>query len=138
MNKSRPRRVKEVMCKCPAGDAALKSILHQNVRLFVCSVAPVGNGAGRGESNTKLDESITIFRRTPMSRMSSMQCSMSGIRGTVERLRYSGSHDHPLNGARVAIVTNRFSGFLVELLSNHGPYRVREQVMIGENNFVRS
>lgn len=70
-----------------------------------------------------------------MARQSSMQCSYAGAKGRVDGLKFDKRSQHPLNGAVVAVVTNRFGGLLVELVNSHGPYRSGERVVIGPNNF---
>lgn len=67
-----------------------------------------------------------------MKTKASMVSRLEGMPGRVQ----IGSN-HPVNGALVKIVTNRFGGLLVEVIERHKDYHKGEQVVIAPIDFVR-
>lgn len=67
-------------------------------------------------------------------RHSGMQCALAGL-PCVLSIK-SGKQRHPADGARVKIVTNRYSMILVEMLENHGIYSKGSQLHVAPQECV--
>ncbi len=64
------------------------------------------------------------------------QCKREGRKGKVGMIITHDKKRHPITGAYVRVVTNRLSGLLVELVSEHNGYSKGEQVIIAEADFI--
>lgn len=62
-----------------------------------------------------------------------MQCKKAGIAGTVRIRTDKRRYSDPL---RCVLLTNRFSGLLVELTQDHGQYRTGQQFQVAPDEFT--
>ena len=71
-------------------------------------------------------------------RQSSTQCQSAGMTAV---LHMPANHrlnkkQHSADGAKVKIITNRFSGIVVELCHNHGIYDKGDQLQVSPGDLV--
>lgn len=68
-------------------------------------------------------------------RQASMRCKSAGTPGVLN-INTADRKKHPADGASVVIITNRFSGILVEVIKSHGIYSRGSQLIVAPSDIL--